>query len=490
MPTPAPRAEPLEADTLNTCLLKAEYAVRGAIAVKSQEYQDALKNGADLPFTKVVQCNIGNPQILGQKPVTFFRQVLSLCDYPELIEHEAASQIFPSDVIARAREYLSNIPGGTGAYSESKGASICRKHVAAGIARRDGFPSDPDDLWLTDGASPGVHALMRALLRSENDGVMVPIPQYPLYSATIALYGGSLVPYYLDEASGWQCTLDHLRVQLAKAREEGKTVRAIAIINPGNPTGQVLDRETQEGIVRFCKEEALVCIADEVYQSNVYAKGKSFVSFKKVLREMGPEMDEVRLVSLNSISKGFFGECGRRGGYMECVNFPAGVKAQLYKLASINLCPNLNGQICCAMMMNPPQEGDPSYPLYAQERDAILKSLNHRAKMVEEAMNKMEGVSCNSVEGSMYAFPRVRLPPAALKAAEKEGKSADFIYCMSLLDNTGIVTVPGSGFQQEPGTLHVRTTILPPETDMQEVVGRWAKFHEEYMGKFETANGH
>ena len=328
---------------------------------------------------------------------------------------------------------------------------------------------------------------MRALIRNGNDGVMVPIPQYPLYSATITLYGGALVPYYLDETAGWQCTVQKLQEQLAQARGEGKEVRAMVVINPGNPTGQVLDRDTQEAIIRFCKQEALLLVADEVYQCCIYAEGKEFHSFKKVLREMGPDMDEVRLMSMNSISKGFFGECGRRGGYMECVNFPAGVKEQLYKLASINLCPNLNGQICMALMMNPPVEGEPSYPLYAQERDAILDSLKRRAKLITEEMNKMEGVSCNSVEGAMYAFPRVRLPAKAIKEAEEQGKAADFVYCMKLLDKTGIVTVPGSGFQQEPGTLHVRTTILPPESDMQAVVGRWAEFHSEYMAQYADA---
>jgi alanine transaminase len=410
------------------------------------------------------------------------------------MDHELATQIFPSDVIARAREYMSRIPGGTGAYSESKGAAICREHVAAGIAARDGFPCDPDDLWLTDGASPAVHLLMRALLRGESDGVMVPIPQYPLYSATIALYGGSLVPYYLDEAAGWQCAMDQLRDQLAAARAAGKTVRAIAVINPGNPTGQVLGRDTQEAIVRFCRDENLVLLADEVYQCNVYAEGKAFVSFKKVLREMGPDYDNTRLVSMNSISKGFFGECGRRGGYMECVNFPAGVKAQLYKMASINLCPNLSGQICMALMMTPPREGDASYELYAQERDGILSSLRRRAKMIEKGMNEMEGVSCNAVEGAMYAFPRLNLPPSALAEAAAAGKPADFLYCMALLERTGIVTVPGSGFGQEEGTLHVRTTILPPESDMEAVVGRWAAFHKEYMSvhskKLAMSNGH
>lgn len=402
------------------------------------------------------------------------------CFLLQLLDNPLAKDIFPADAIARAREYLGEIPGGTGAYSESKGARICRQHVADGVCRRDGYPCDPDDLWLTDGASPSVHFLMRAILRNAQDAVLVPIPQYPLYSASITLYGGTLVPYYLEEAKGWQCTVADLKKQLYKARVEGKNVRAIVVINPGNPTGQLLDREIQESLVRLCKEEALLLIADEVYQANIYAEGKQFVSFKRVLRDMGRNGDGVRLVSLNSISKGFYGECGRRGGYMEVVNFPQGVKDELYKLASINLCPNINGQICMALMMKPPEAGDPSYDSYIAERDAILRSLKRRALLLADSLNALKGVSCNSVEGAMYAFPRLSLPPAALGKAEK-GKEADFLYCMDLLNKTGIVTVPGSGFGQEPGTLHVRTTILPSEDDMHEVVERWSHFHDEYM---------
>jgi aspartate/methionine/tyrosine aminotransferase len=107
----------------------------------------------------------------------------------QLIEHQAAAQIYPSDAIARAREFLAAIPGGTGAYSDTKGALICRQQVAAGIERRDGFPCDPDDLFLTNGASTGVHYIIFSILRNELDCVLTPIPQYPLYSATLALYG-------------------------------------------------------------------------------------------------------------------------------------------------------------------------------------------------------------------------------------------------------------------------------------------------------------
>lgn len=108
---------------------------------------------------------------------------------PQLMDSEHAAALFPPDVIARAKEYLKNIPGGVGAYSESKGAAHLRKEVAKGIERRDGLPCDPNDLWLTDGASPGVHMLSTLLLRNEKDAILTPIPQYPLYSAAIALHG-------------------------------------------------------------------------------------------------------------------------------------------------------------------------------------------------------------------------------------------------------------------------------------------------------------
>ena len=381
----------------------------------------------------------------------------------------------------RAREYLSNIKGGTGAYTESKGARICREHVAKGISERDGYECDIDNLWLTDGASIAVDYATKLLIRDSNDAILVPIPQYPLYSASLSLCGGTMVGYYLEESSGWQSKLESLKQTVQKARDNGKVVRAIVVINPGNPTGQVLDRETQEGIVKLCAEENLVLIADEVYQCNVYTEKKKFHSFKQVVMDMGNASKTVPLMSMNSISKGFFGECGRRGGYVECVNFPDDVKDQLYKLSSIKLCPNINGQICMAMVMNPPKPGDASYELYNKEKTDILESLERRAKLVVESLSSMEGITCNEVEGALYAFPRLELPKHLLDKAEASGKPADFNYCMALLDNTGIVTVPGSGFGQEPGTMHLRTTILPPENEMKLLTKRWKEFHISYI---------
>jgi alanine transaminase len=133
------------------------------------------------------------------------------------------------------------------------------------------------------------------------------------------------------------------------------------------------------------------------------------------------------------------------------------------------------------MVMKPPKKGDPSFELYEKEKNDILESLKRRAKMVVSSLRQLDGITCNEVEGALYAFPRLELPEKLMQEASKEGKAADFIYCMALLDKTGIVTVPGSGFGQEPNTLHLRTTILPSEQDMEDLTKRWEVFHKTYL---------
>lgn len=430
-------------------------------------------------------CNIGNPQSLGQKPITFFRQVLALLDCPSLLESDQVGKLFPSDAIDRATTLLKHIPGGTGAYSASKGIAVCREAIARGIEERDGFPCDPNQIFITDGASPGVHMCMKVLLRDENDAILTPIPQYPLYSATLTLYGGSLAPYYLDEANAWGMSTEQLTESLAKAKANGKTVRAIVVINPGNPTGQVLSVANQEAIVRFCKENNLILLADEVYQDNIYAEGKTWTSFKKVVRSMGEDFaKDFQMVSFHSTSKGFYGECGRRGGYMEMCGFDSGVGSLMNKIASVNLCSNTAGQILMSLVMQPPKEGEPSFKLYTEEKNAILSSLKRRAEMIVSGLNALEGVSCNNAEGAMYAFPTITIPDKAIEAAGAAGKKPDAFYCIELLKATGIVVVPGSGFGQKEGTYHFRTTFLPSEESFPEIVKGITAFHEGFMAKY------
>ncbi|KAL4095758.1 hypothetical protein PRIC1_009130 [Phytophthora ramorum] len=457
----------LTAETLNPNIVKAEYAVRGALVLRSNEYEDRLARGdKSLPFDKVIPCNIGNPQVLQQKPIEFHRQVLALVNVPGLVDTPEAQKLFPPDAIARAKFYIDNIVGGTGAYGHSKGSGVVREEVARFLQRRDGHPADPEDIYLTDGASPAVQNSLLALIRNEDDAILAPIPQYPLYSAAIAINGGTLVGYYLDEENAWGLGVKELARAVKEARDAGKTVRAIAVINPGNPTGQCLSADSIEEIIKFCKQEGILVLADEVYQENVYAEGKEFVSFKKVLRDMGREYDDVELISFHSTSKGFTGECGRRGGYMELVNIDDGAKEQFYKLMSVNLCSNIEGQLMVGMMTNPPQPGDASYKRYVEQRDGTLEALKRRAKKLVQAFNELEGVTCNETEGAMYTFPSVTLPAKAM------------------LDKTGIVVVPGSGFGQREGTWHFRSTILPPEEAVDEVIEKTAKFHAKFMDKY------
>jgi len=466
----------LTVETANENVVNTQYAVRGEIV----QIANQLKSEG----RKITFCNIGNPQSLGQKPITFFRQVLALCDCPSLLDNPDVDKLFPSDAIARAKAILAACPGGTGAYSMSKGIQICREAIAKGIEARDGFPCDSNLVFITDGASPGVHMCMKVLLRNEGDAILTPIPQYPLYSATLTLYGGSLAPYYLDESKGWSLGLAELESSIKNARDAGKTVRAIVVINPGNPTGQVLSLENQKQIVEFCKKEKLILLADEVYQDNIYAEGKTFNSFKKVLRSMGDDYSDVQLISFMSTSKGFYGECGRRGGYMELVGFDDDVNGLMNKIASVNLCSNTAGQILMSLVMDPPKEGDASYDLYVKERDDILSSLKRRAKLIVSGLNKLEGVSCNDAEGAMYAFPTITLPAKAQEAAAAENRKPDAFYCIELLKKTGIVVVPGSGFGQKEGTFHFRTTFLPSEESFPEIVSGITEFHEEFMKKY------
>ncbi|KAL8122749.1 alanine aminotransferase 2-like [Apium graveolens] len=473
-------------DFINPKVIECEYAVRGEIVNLAQKLQQELvdKPGSH-PFDEILYCNIGNPQSLNQQPITFFREVLALCDHPAILDKSETQGLFSADSIERAWQILDQIPGrATGAYSHSQGIKGLRDTIAAGIEARDGFPADPNDLFLTDGASPAVHMMMQLLISSKNDGILCPIPQYPLYSASIALHGGTLVPYYLDEATGWGLEISELKRQLEDARSKGVTVKALVVINPGNPTGQVLAEENQRDIVEFCKAEGLVLLADEVYQENVYVPEKKFHSFKKVSRSMGYGEKDIPLVSFQSVSKGYHGECGKRGGYMEVTGFSPEIREQIYKVASVNLCSNISGQILASLVMSPPKVGDESYESYTAEKDGILSSLARRAKTLEDAFNGLEGITCNKAEGAMYLFPRLHLPEKAIKAAETVKTAPDAFYARRLLNATGIVVVPGSGFCQFPGTWHIRCTILPPEDKIPAIVDRLTEFHKEFMNEF------
>ena len=395
-------------------------------------------------------------------------------------------KMFKDDVVARAEQIMTQIPGGVGAYSDSRGSLGIRQEVSNYIAERDGVPGpNPDHIFLTDGASVAVRMGLSAMIRNSNDGIMVPIPQYPLYSASIALYGGSLVPYSLDEDNLWSMDMARMKKSVDSARAEGKNVRALVFINPGNPTGQCLTRENLQELVQFAYDEKIVLLCDEVYQENIYQDERPFISARQVAYEMGePVRSGLEMMCFHTVSKGTLGECGLRGGYVEMVNIHEDTVNEVYKVASINLSPNVPGQVAMSLMVNPPKPGMPSYDQFRAEKDEILSTLRERAHIMTDGFNSLEGVTCNFTEGAMYSFPQIRLSPKAMEAADAAGKSADVFYCLKLLEATGISTVPGSGFGQEPGTFHLRTTILPPVEKMKEVVRLLQDFHSKFMDEY------
>ncbi|ODN77745.1 hypothetical protein L202_04883 [Cryptococcus amylolentus CBS 6039] len=497
--TMAPFKPALSIDTINPAVLSVHYAVRGELATKADDYAQILKtptsspasspggvSRSDLPFEKIVTANIGNPQQAGldQVPLTFWRQVISLLEYPDLMTtHKAlAKQIYPEDVLERAESLYRDI-GSVGAYTHSKGVLQVRQRVAKFIESRDGYPADPESIYLTAGASAGVSSILGVALR-KGDGCMIPIPQYPLYTATLAYLEAEPLPYYLSEADDWSMSHDSLLKSVEEGKKAGKPVKALVIINPGNPTGACLSLEAMEAVVRLCYEEGILLLADEVYQANIYDPShRPFISFKKVLRSMPEEIaNSVELVSFHSISKGVSGECGRRGGYFECVNIDSEVMDQVYKMASISLCPPVSGQVGVDLMVSPPTEGSPSYPLWSQETSLIHNNLKSRSFLMAEHFNKMQGVTCNNAEGAMYLFPKIDMPEKAVAKAKEIGKEVDVMYALDLLDATGICAVAGSGFGQEPGTYHLRVTALCPDT--AEFIGRFEKFHQDFMAKY------
>jgi len=464
----------LSVDTISSNLKEMEYAVRGKIAIEANRIATELASSTSdekFPFDHIIYTNIGNPHAVSQKAITWPRQVMSLLQLPDSIgiDHPNASQMFPEDAIQRAREMKAAMGSkGVGAYTNSKGVLQFRKDVAHFIEERDGAKPgsvDTEKIYLTAGASEAITMLMRALIKDKSCGILTPTPQYPLYSATMDLLGGTGVGYYLDEESGWGLNMEELERAYTDAKANGIDCVGLVLINPGNPTGQVLSSDEVKDIVMFCVRHNLVLLSDEVYQENVYREGDEFFSSRRAADELGLlESDGIQLCSFHSTSKGVFGECGQRGGYVEMVGIDDDVNDILYKLAATKLCSNVTGQAMTSLMCRPLNPEEISYQALEDEKKAIFDGLKERSLLVSKGLDSIPGFACQPAAGAMYCFPSVELPPGVIKAAEAAGLGPDIFYCLDLLQNTGICVVPASGFGQRPGRFGFRTTFLSPES--------------------------
>ncbi|NXI54971.1 ALAT2 aminotransferase, partial [Chloroceryle aenea] len=451
--------------------------------------------GVPKPFTEVIKANIGDAHAMGQRPITFLRQVTALCLYPELL----ADPSLPEDAKARARRLLAACGGqSAGAYSASPGIELVRQDVARFLQRRDGVPANANNIFLSTGASDAIVVRLGwgkssktgmgpwvltgtpglGLLRLDWKPMtsLGPLSWNPKTTGTSGLGLHKVMGWGLPKPNQYWHGAPHYQSPDASS------------------SGQVQSRECIENVIKFAFEEKLFLMADEVYQDNVYAEGSAFHSFKKVLFEMGPPYSEVvELASFHSISKGFMGECGFRGGYVEVVNMDPEVQQQLVKLVSVRLCPPVPGQILLDAVVDPPQPGDPSYERFMTVRDGMGccgTGQDESQASTEAPLQHMAASPATSVGPNHPLHPLFVLPAGHMHGAElicvpqAQGQTPDMFFCMKLLEETGICVVPGSGFGQREGTFHFRMTILPPTEKLQVLLEKLSNFYAKFVKEY------
>ncbi|GIY48302.1 alanine aminotransferase 2-like, partial [Caerostris extrusa] len=325
------------------------------------------------PFTEVIRADMNDIQAMGQKPLTFIREVLTMCTYPMLLKDPN----LPSDIKVRANQILDECGGRSAAaytYSEEG-----RCH-------------------LSSGSIEAMRSIVNVLNLPQNDiriGILVPIPRDPTYTALLDELGIIQIDYYLEEDDNWSINPEELSNALETASKYCFP-KAILVINPGSPTGSVLSPLNMEEIVRFAAEKKLVLLADEVraaYQFNAFAQGCYFQSFKKTMMQLGSHTAIWR-------------SCGLRCGCLEMVNLGEDVIAVYKKSICIKMCPGVLGQIAMDCMICPPLSTEPSYPNFVQYPSWIIKGIRCTRSI------KMNGES----EVSKLKIPKIsehEVPPVS-----------------------------------------------------------------------------
>ncbi|XP_040910288.1 alanine aminotransferase 2-like [Toxotes jaculatrix] len=455
------------------------------LARRASQIKEELRQGVRKPYNDVIDVIWGDSHRAGVKPLSFVRQVLAACIYPQLMNGDR----LPVDVRERAQRLLGECAGGSvGSYTATAGTPQIVQRISEFITRRDsGAPSHPENIYISPGSQWSLMNILEVLVNNEastKTGILTPVPCYWATNVSIMELGAVIVPYYLSEEQGWELQVEELHRALESAKGVCNPV-ALYVINPGNPSGHIQTRKSMQEVIRFVSEKRLFLLADEVYQGCVYRDKSEFVSYKRVLAEMGPPLsDTVELASFHSASKGFMGECGLRGGYVELVNLDPDVMKHINNLFSKDSCAPMLGQMALDLMMNPPQPGDPSYHLYNIETQHIRTTLVHNVQRALAVVNSLQGFSCQPVQGGAFLFPRLHLPPKAIQKAKELGMQPDTFYCLRLLEEAGVLASPGSEYGQKNGTHHIRFCIMTPGDIMEELLNRLTSFHTQFMKDF------
>ena len=388
------------------------YDIRGPIMDAAKQMEDEGQ--------KIIKLNIGNLAVFG-------------FDAPEEIQ----------------QDMIRNLPNSAG-YSDSKGIFGARKAVMHETQKQGVKGVTLDDIYLGNGASELITMATNALL-DDGDELLLPMPDYPLWTAATSLSGGTPVHYRCDESNGWMPDLADIRAKITPR------TKGLVVINPNNPTGALYSTEMLNALVGIAREFGLVLLADEVYDKVLYddVHHTAIASLST----------DVLTLTFNSLSKSYR-SCGYRAGWMivsgdksAAVDYIEG----LNMLSNMKLCSNVPGQWAIQTALGG----------YQSINDLVCEGgrLRRQRDLAYELITAIPGVTCVKPQAALYMFPK--LDPKVYPIED------DRVFFLELLRATRVMLVQGTGFNwTEPD--HFRIVFLPHEDDLREAIGRIAKFLESY----------
>lgn len=388
------------------------YDIRGPVLDKARQMEDEGQ--------KIIKLNIGNIAAFGLEP--------------------------PDEIV---QDMIRNMPH-TAGYTDSKGLFAPRKAIVHYSQEKHIHGVAVDDVYLGNGASELIVMSMNALL-NDGDEVLIPSPDYPLYTAAVALSGGTPVHYVCDEQSGWLPDIDDIKKKVTA------NTKAIVVINPNNPTGTLYPVEMLQQIVDVARQHELVVFADEIYDKTLY-DGETHTSIASLA-------DDVLFVTFNGLSKNYR-SCGYRAGWMVVSGEKRHAKDYIQgldMLASMRLCSNTPGQLAIQTALGG----------YQSIKDLVAPAgrLCRQRDLAYDLLSQIPGVSVVKPKAALYMFPKLdaKLYPIA----------DDQQFAYELLAEEKVLIVQGTGFNwSQPD--HFRLVFLPNSDDLTDAIGRIARFLDHY----------
>ena len=384
------------------------YDIRGPVLDKAREMEEEGQ--------KIIKLNIGNLAVFGLEP--------------------------PDEIV---QDMIRNLPQAAG-YTDSKGLFAPRKSVMHYAQEKNISGVTVDDVYLGNGASELITMSMNALLNA-GDEILVPAPDYPLWTASVSLSGGTPVHYLCDEQAEWAPDMADM------ARKITPKTRGIVLINPNNPTGALYGDAVLQEVIALAREHGLIIFADEIYDKTLF-DGNTHTSIASLA-------DDVLFVTFNGLSKNYR-SCGYRAGWMIVSGAKAGARDYiegLNMLASMRLCANTPGQLAIQTALGG----------YQSIQDLVAQGgrLCRQRDLAYSLLSDIPGVSVVKPKAALYMFPK--LDPEMYRITDDQ----QFAY--DLLAQEKVLVVQGTGFNYSTPD-HFRLVFLPNTDDLSEAIGRIARY--------------